>query len=90
VINTAKVEAGGRVVVVGLGASTHCGSGRTRMCGQQDIGVDLNPGSKALAENRMTAFVGIERGRRCDLVAPWSRHDGVSTTIVVECIGTVD
>ncbi|HTR13969.1 MAG TPA: zinc-binding dehydrogenase, partial [Roseiarcus sp.] len=59
VINTAKVEAGARAVVFGLGGIGLNVIQGLRMVGaEQIVGVDLNPGRKAMAEKfGMTDFV---------------------------------
>jgi S-(hydroxymethyl)glutathione dehydrogenase/alcohol dehydrogenase len=59
VINTAKVEAGAKVVVFGLGGIGLNVVQGARMVGAETIvGVDLNPGRRALAEKfGMTHFV---------------------------------
>src|SRR5258707_7756252 len=59
VINTAKVEAGANVVVFGLGGIGLNVIQGARMVGaNMIIGVDLNPGRKAIAEKfGMTHFV---------------------------------
>src|SRR5258708_38511748 len=59
VINTAKVEAGANVVVFGLGGiGLNVVQGARMVGADKIIGVDLNPGRKALAEKfGMTHFV---------------------------------
>ncbi len=59
VINTAKVEAGARAVVFGLGGIGLNVVQALRMVGaEQIVGVDLNPGRRAMAEKfGMTDFV---------------------------------
>src|ERR1700681_1271618 len=62
VINTAKVEAGARAVVFGLGGIGLNVIQGLRMVGaEQIVGVDLNPGRKPMAEKfGMTHFVNPE------------------------------
>ncbi|HXC28791.1 MAG TPA: S-(hydroxymethyl)glutathione dehydrogenase/class III alcohol dehydrogenase [Stellaceae bacterium] len=59
VINTAKVEAGAKVVVFGLGGiGLNVVQGARMVGAEMIVGVDLNPGRKALAEKfGMTHFV---------------------------------
>src|SRR6202040_2683433 len=59
VINTAKVEAGANVVVFGLGGiGLNVVQGARMVGANKIIGVDLNPGRKALAEKfGLTHFV---------------------------------
>jgi S-(hydroxymethyl)glutathione dehydrogenase/alcohol dehydrogenase len=59
VINTAKVEAGAKVVVFGLGGiGLNVVQGARMVGAEMIVGVDINPGRKALAEKfGMTDFV---------------------------------
>ena len=76
VINTAKVEAGANVVVFGLGGIGLNVIQGARMVGANKIiGVDINPGRKALAEKfGMTHFVNPKEVRRRPRGAPGRAH----------------
>ena len=91
VINTAKVEAGANVVVFGLGGIGLNVIQGARMVGADKIiGVDINPGRKAMAEKfGMTHFVNPKEVEG-DLV-PWlvDLTDG-GADYSFECIGNVD
>ena len=73
VINTAKVEAGASAVVFGLGGIGLNVIQGLRMVGaDQIVGVDINPGRKAMAEKfGMTDFVNPKEVEG-DLVRIWS------------------
>src|SRR6185437_14707292 len=91
VINTAKVELGANVVVFGLGGIGLNVVQGARLAGADKIiGVDLNPGRRALAEKfGMTHFVNPAEAEG-DLV-PYlvSLSDG-GADYSFECIGNVD
>ncbi len=90
VINTAKVEPGSRVVVFGLGGIGLNVIQGARMVGaSQIIGVDLNPGRRALAVKLgMTDFVQPSDVKR-DLVAHLVELTGGGADYSFECIGNV-
>src|SRR5258708_14367658 len=69
VINTARVEPGANVVIFGLGGiGLNVIQGAKLVGANMIVGVDLNPGRKALAEKfGMTHFVNPKEGNR-DLV----------------------
>jgi S-(hydroxymethyl)glutathione dehydrogenase/alcohol dehydrogenase len=91
VINTARVEAGANVVVFGLGGIGLNVIQGARMVGaNRIIGVDVNPGRRALAERfGMTDFVNPQEVQG-DLV-PYllSLTDG-GADYSFECVGNVD
>ncbi len=90
VINTAKVQAGDKVVVFGLGGIGLNVIQAARMVGADMIvGVDLNPGRKAIAEKfGMTHFVNPgEVGG--DLVAHLVNLTGGGADYSFECVGNV-
>jgi S-(hydroxymethyl)glutathione dehydrogenase/alcohol dehydrogenase len=91
VINTAKVEAGANVVVFGLGGiGLNVVQGARMVGANKIIGVDLNPGRKALAEKfGMTHFVNPK-----DVGGELVQHlvsltDG-GADYSFECVGNVD
>jgi S-(hydroxymethyl)glutathione dehydrogenase / alcohol dehydrogenase len=91
VINTAKVEAGANVVVFGLGGiGLNVVQGARMVGANKIIGVDLNPGRKALAEKfGMTHFVNPK-----DVGGELVQHlvsltDG-GADYSFECVGSVD
>jgi S-(hydroxymethyl)glutathione dehydrogenase/alcohol dehydrogenase len=91
VINTAKVEAGANVVVFGLGGiGLNVVQGARLVGANKIIGVDLNPGRKALAEKfGMTHFVNPK-----DVGGELVQHlvsltDG-GADYSFECVGNVD
>ena len=91
VINTAKVQAGDKVVVFGLGGIGLNVIQAARMVGADMIvGVDLNPGRKAIAEKfGMTHFVNPgEVGG--DLVAHLVNLTGGGADYSFECVGNVN
>ncbi|MBK7824087.1 S-(hydroxymethyl)glutathione dehydrogenase/class III alcohol dehydrogenase [Nannocystis sp.] len=90
VINTAKVEAGDKVVVFGLGGIGLNVIQAARMVGADMIvGVDLNPGRKAIAEKfGMTHFVNPNDGVG-DLVAYLVNLTGGGADYSFECVGNV-
>ena len=91
VINTAKVQAGDKVVVFGLGGIGLNVIQAARMVGADMIvGVDLNPGREAIAEKfGMTHFVNPgEVGG--DLVAHLVNLTGGGADYSFECVGNVN
>ena len=91
VINTAKVEAGANVVVFGLGGiGLNVVQGARMVGADKIIGVDINPGRKALAEKfGMTHFVNpTDMGK--DLVPELVNLTGGGADYSFECIGKVD
>ncbi len=91
VINTAKVEPGANVVVFGLGGIGLNVVQGARMAGADMIvGVDLNPGRKALAEKfGMTHFVNPKEVEG-DLVAHLVNLTKGGADYSFECIGNVE
>ncbi len=91
VVNTAKVEPGANVVVFGLGGIGLNVIQGARMVGANKIvGVDLNPGRKALAEKLgMTHFVN-PKDLGGDLVAHLVEITDGGADYSFECIGNVD
>src|ERR1700757_4094301 len=91
VINTAKVEAGANVVVFGLGGiGLNVVQGARMVGADKIIGVDLNPGRKALAEKfGLTHFVNPKEVEG-DLVAHLVALTGGGADYSFECIGNVD
>ncbi|MBT3989685.1 MAG: S-(hydroxymethyl)glutathione dehydrogenase/class III alcohol dehydrogenase [Rhodospirillaceae bacterium] len=90
VMNTAKVEPGSNVVVFGLGGIGLNVVQGARMVGADKIvGVDLNPGRKALAEKfGMTHF--IDASKTDTLVADIVDLTNGGADYSFECIGNVD
>jgi S-(hydroxymethyl)glutathione dehydrogenase/alcohol dehydrogenase len=91
VINTAKVEPGANVVVFGLGGIGLNVIQGARMAGADRIvGVDINPGRKALAERfGMTHFVNPKEVEG-DLVAYLVALTNGGADYSFECVGNVD
>jgi len=91
VIYTAKVEAGSRVVVFGLGGIGLNVIQGARLAGaEQIVGVDINPGKRALAEKfGMTDFVNPDEAGD-DLVAHLVNLTKGGADYSFECIGKVD
>ena len=91
VINTAKVEPGANVVVFGLGGIGLNVIQGARMVGAgMIVGVDLNPGKRALAERfGMTHFVNPEEVGG-DLVGHLVELTKGGADYSFECIGNVD
>ena len=91
VINTAKVEPGANVVVFGLGGIGLNVVQGARMAGADMIvGVDLNPGRRALAEKfGMTHFVNPKEVEG-DLVAYLVNLTKGGADYSFECIGNVE
>jgi S-(hydroxymethyl)glutathione dehydrogenase/alcohol dehydrogenase len=91
VINTAKVEAGANVVVFGLGGIGLNVIQGARMVGANRIvGVDLNPGRRAMAEKfGMTHFVNPKEVGS-DLVAHLVALTDGGADYSFECVGNVD
>jgi S-(hydroxymethyl)glutathione dehydrogenase/alcohol dehydrogenase len=91
VINTAKVEPGANVVVFGLGGIGLNVVQGARMAGANMIvGVDTNPGRKALAEKfGITHFVNPKEAGN-DLVAHLVNLTKGGADYSFECIGNVD
>ena len=90
VINTAKVEPGANVVVFGLGGIGLNVIQGARMAGAgMIVGVDLNPGRKALAEKfGMTHFVNPKEVEG-DLVAHLVNLTKGGADYTFECVGNV-
>ncbi|MCO4770596.1 MAG: S-(hydroxymethyl)glutathione dehydrogenase/class III alcohol dehydrogenase [Deltaproteobacteria bacterium] len=91
VINTAKVEAGSRVVVFGLGGIGLNVIQGARMVGaRQIVGVDINPNRKAMAERfGMTDFVDSSEMSFNELVAYIVNLTGGGADYSFECVGDV-
>jgi S-(hydroxymethyl)glutathione dehydrogenase/alcohol dehydrogenase len=91
VINTAKVEPGANVVVFGLGGIGLNVIQGARMAGANKIvGVDINPGRKALAERfGMTHFVNPKEVEG-DLVPYLVALTDGGADYSFECVGNVD
>jgi S-(hydroxymethyl)glutathione dehydrogenase / alcohol dehydrogenase len=91
VINTAKVEPGANVVVFGLGGIGLNVLQGARLAGANKIvGVDLNPGRKALAEQfGMTHFVNPKEVEG-DLVAHLVALTDGGADYSFECVGNVN
>jgi len=91
VLNTAKVEAGARVVVFGLGGIGLNVIQGCRMVGaRQIVGVDLNPAKRELAAQLgMTDFVN-PREVPGDLVPHLVELTGGGADYSFECIGNVE
>ena len=91
VINTARVEAGANVVVFGLGGiGLNVIQGARLVGANMIVGVDINPGRKALAEKfGMTHFVNPKEVGS-DLVAHLVNLTKGGADYSFECIGNVD
>ena len=91
VINTARVEAGANVVVFGLGGiGLNVIQGARLVGANMIIGVDLNPGRRALAEKfGMTHFVNPKEVEG-DLVAHLVNLTKGGADYSFECIGNVN
>jgi S-(hydroxymethyl)glutathione dehydrogenase/alcohol dehydrogenase len=91
VINTAKVEPGANVVVFGLGGIGLNVIQGARMAGANMIvGVDINPGRKALAEQfGMTHFVNPKDMPEAELVPNLVNLTKGGADYSFECIGNV-
>ena len=91
VINTARVEPGANVVVFGLGGIGLNVIQGARIAGADKIvGVDINPGRKALAEKfGMTHFVNPKEVEG-DLVAYLVAFTDGGADYSFECVGNVD
>src|SRR6266481_2336546 len=91
VLNTAKVQAGDRVVVFGLGGIGLNVVQGARLAGAgMIVGVDLNPARKAMAEKfGMTHFVNPKEAGK-DLVAHLVNLTKGGADYSFECIGNVD
>src|SRR6478735_7581483 len=91
VVNTAKVEAGANVVVFGLGGiGLNVIQGAKLVVANKIIGVDLNPGRKAMAEKfGMTHFVNPKEVGG-DLVAHLVALTDGGADYSFECVGHVD
>src|ERR1700689_5323424 len=91
VINTAKVEPGANVVVFGLGGiGLNVIQGARLVGANKIIGVDLNPGRKALAEKfGMTHFVNPKEVGRDKVVQAIVDLTGGGADFSFECIGNV-
>jgi S-(hydroxymethyl)glutathione dehydrogenase/alcohol dehydrogenase len=90
VINTAKVEVGARAVVFGLGGiGLNVVQGLRMVGAEQIVGVDLNPGRKAMAEKfGMTDFVNPAEIEG-DLVSYLVELTKGGADYTFECIGNV-
>jgi S-(hydroxymethyl)glutathione dehydrogenase / alcohol dehydrogenase len=90
VINTAKVEAGAKVVVFGLGGiGLNVVQGARMVGAEMIVGVDLNPGRRALAEKfGMTHFVNPKEVQS-DLVPYLVDLTKGGADYSFECIGNV-
>jgi S-(hydroxymethyl)glutathione dehydrogenase/alcohol dehydrogenase len=90
VIYTAKVTAGSRVVVFGLGGiGLNVVQGARMVGAEMIVGVDLNPGRKALAEKfGMTHFVNPKEVEG-DLVAHLVNLTKGGADYTFECVGNV-
>jgi S-(hydroxymethyl)glutathione dehydrogenase/alcohol dehydrogenase len=91
VINTAKVEAGANVIVFGLGGiGLNVLQGARIVGANMIIGVDTNPGKRALAEKfGMTHFVNPKEVGG-DLVAHLVELTKGGADYTFECIGNVE
>ncbi|WAS99128.1 S-(hydroxymethyl)glutathione dehydrogenase/class III alcohol dehydrogenase [Nannocystis punicea] len=91
VINTAKVRPGDNVVVFGLGGIGLNVIQGARMVGANMIvGVDLNPGRKAIAERfGMTHFVDASQIPSAELVPHIVNLTGGGADFSFECVGNV-
>src|SRR6202011_4807496 len=91
VINTAKVEAGAKVVVFGLGGiGLNVVQGARMVGAEMIVGVDINPGRKALAEKfGMTHFVNPKEVQG-DLVAHLVALTDGGADYSFECVGNVE
>ena len=91
VTHTAKVEAGANVVVFGLGGiGLNVVQGARMVGADKIIGVDLNPGRKALAEKfGLTHFVNPKEVEG-DLVAHLVALTGGGADYSFECVGNVN
>ncbi len=91
VVYTAKVEAGARVVVFGLGGIGLNVVQACRMVGaDQIVGVDLNPGRRAMAEKfGLTHFVNPADMPEAELVPYLVNLTGGGADYSFECIGNV-
>ncbi len=91
VINTAKVEAGSRVVVFGLGGiGLNVVQGARLVGAEQIVGIDINPGRVPLAEKYgMTHFVNPNEVEG-DLVPYLVDLTGGGADYSFECIGKVE
>ena len=91
VINTAKVEAGAKVVVFGLGGiGLNVVQGARMVGAEMIVGVDLNPGRRALAEKfGMTHFVNPKEVGG-DLVQHLVALTDGGADYSFECVGNVD
>lgn len=90
VINTARVEPGANVVVFGLGGiGLNVLQGARLVGANMIVGVDINPGRKALAESfGMTHFVNPKEVEG-DLVAHLVELTGGGADYSFECVGNV-
>src|ERR1700741_2314261 len=91
VVNTAKVTPGANVVVFGLGGIGLNVIQGARMVGADKIiGVDLNPGKRAMAEKfGMTHFVNPDEVGRDKVVQALVDLTGGGADFSFECIGNV-
>src|ERR1700733_540942 len=88
VINTAKVEAGAKVVVFGLGGiGLNVVQGARMVGAEMIVGVDINPGRKALAEKfGLTHFVNPKEIQG-DIVPHLVELTGGGADHSFECVG---
>ncbi|MCB9581369.1 MAG: S-(hydroxymethyl)glutathione dehydrogenase/class III alcohol dehydrogenase [Polyangiaceae bacterium] len=91
VINTAKVEPGSKVVVFGLGGiGLNVIQGARLVGADMIVGVDLNPGRRAIAEKfGMTHFVNPKEVEG-DLVPYLVNLTGGGADYTFECVGNVE
>ena len=91
VINTAKVEPGANVVVFGLGGiGLNVIQGARLVGANKIVGVDINPGRRAMAERfGMTHFVNPKEVEG-DLVAHLVELTDGGADYSFECVGNVD
>jgi S-(hydroxymethyl)glutathione dehydrogenase/alcohol dehydrogenase len=90
VVNTARVEAGAKVVVFGLGGiGLNVVQGARMVGADQIVGVDVNPGRREIAERfGMTDFVN-PKDVKGDLVAHLVELTGGGADYSFECVGDV-
>lgn len=91
VMNTAKVEAGTRCVVFGLGGiGLNVIQGLRLVGARQIVGVDVNPGKREMAERfGMTEFVNPEEAED-DLVGYLVSRTSGGADYTFDCTGNVD
>jgi S-(hydroxymethyl)glutathione dehydrogenase/alcohol dehydrogenase len=91
VINTAQVTPGARVVVFGLGGiGLNVVQGARMVGADKIIGIDLNPGKRAMAEKfGMTHFINPDEVGRDKVVQAIVDLTGGGADFSFECIGNV-